>query len=159
IDIDGCSFGPRLQIENVNWSDPLVPRKHLAGTEVDRYRVALLTARCLTGQREAHAATAALEALAAQDGTTTQAIARLVVQAVSAPSWDGRPPLAGLHGAPARAIRALDGPVPPKTAPGSDGVIGWKTIIRPPAATAQPDTAAPNAASVGPARQTLPPPR
>lgn len=51
IDVDGTSFGPRLQIESPNWADPLVPRGTLAGMEVDRYRVALLAARCLTGCR------------------------------------------------------------------------------------------------------------
>ena len=139
IDIDGCSFGPRLQTENINWSDPLVPRKHMAGIEVDRYRVALLTARCLTGRRETPAATAALEALAAQDGTTTEAITRLVVQAVSATSLDGRPKLAELHGALARAVQGSGGTWQPTVEPPPDGVKEWREIRPPAAASAPPD--------------------
>jgi hypothetical protein len=51
IDLDGCSFGPRPQIESPNWADPLVPLGLNAGNASDRYRVGLLVARCLTGMR------------------------------------------------------------------------------------------------------------
>ena len=51
IDLDGCSFGPRPQIQTPSWDDPHVPLGTTAGNESDRYRVALLIARCLTGQR------------------------------------------------------------------------------------------------------------
>jgi len=50
IDIDGATFGPRQQIGTHMFDDPLVPMKAPAGVEVDRYRVALLVAWCLTGR-------------------------------------------------------------------------------------------------------------
>ena len=50
IDIDSTTFGPRQQIGTHMFDDPLVPMKSTAGLEVDRYRVALLVAWCLTGR-------------------------------------------------------------------------------------------------------------
>lgn len=52
IDIDGCR---RKQMPNVfqsGWEDPLTNGIALADTFTDRYRVALLAARCFTGCRE-----------------------------------------------------------------------------------------------------------
>jgi hypothetical protein len=49
IDLDGASFGPRQQIGSQMFEDPMVPMKVMAGVEVDRYRLALLVAWCLTG--------------------------------------------------------------------------------------------------------------
>lgn len=51
IDIDGCASGSTSNVYQPNWEDPLTPRSDPADTYVERYRVALLVARCLTGQR------------------------------------------------------------------------------------------------------------
>ena len=84
IDLDGCSFGPRLQIESPNWADPLVPRRLNAGNESDRYRVALLVARCLTGIRSDVAEVReALDGLRWR-GETISRVARLLIQALNA---------------------------------------------------------------------------
>jgi hypothetical protein len=52
IDVDGCG---RRSIPNIcqpQWEDPLTARTAPADSCTDRFRVALLVARCLTGQRE-----------------------------------------------------------------------------------------------------------
>lgn len=51
IDVDGCVPDRRPHVLQPNWEDPLTPPESDADTYVDRYRVALLVARCLTGQR------------------------------------------------------------------------------------------------------------
>ncbi|MEU7058128.1 hypothetical protein [Streptomyces sp. NPDC046197] len=53
IDVDGCGQGTMPNIFQPNWEDPLTPRGTAADGGADRFRVALLTARCLTGVREA----------------------------------------------------------------------------------------------------------
>lgn len=52
IDIDGCRPGQGPNIFQNDWEDPLTGDGRPSDTYTDRYRVALLTARCLTGQRE-----------------------------------------------------------------------------------------------------------
>jgi hypothetical protein len=51
IDVDGCAVGSGANIFQPNWEDPLTPQRVAADTYVERYRVALLTARCLTSER------------------------------------------------------------------------------------------------------------
>jgi hypothetical protein len=52
IDIDGCRSREMRNIYQNDWEDPLTTGSAPADTYTDRYRVALLTARCLTGQRK-----------------------------------------------------------------------------------------------------------
>ncbi|MFG1997574.1 hypothetical protein ACGFNU_00310 [Spirillospora sp. NPDC048911] len=52
IDVDGCGIGSMPNIHQPNWEDPLTPANAPADAATDRYRVALLTARCLTGRRD-----------------------------------------------------------------------------------------------------------
>ncbi|MXM62976.1 hypothetical protein GR925_05825 [Streptomyces sp. HUCO-GS316] len=51
IDMDGCAEGTGPDIHQPGWEDPLARQGMPADPYTDRYRVALLTARCLTGTR------------------------------------------------------------------------------------------------------------
>jgi DNA-binding helix-hairpin-helix protein with protein kinase domain len=51
IDVDGCGRHRMSNIFQPNWEDPHTPRSSPADTTTDRYRVALLVARLLTGER------------------------------------------------------------------------------------------------------------
>ncbi|WP_127505677.1 hypothetical protein [Actinoplanes solisilvae] len=53
IDVDGCGRHRMTNIFQPNWEDPHAPRSSPADTTTDRYRVALLVARLLTGERAA----------------------------------------------------------------------------------------------------------
>jgi hypothetical protein len=55
IDIDGCQSGKAPNLHQPNWDDPLTASTTPADKYTDRYRVALLAARCLTGMRDAEA--------------------------------------------------------------------------------------------------------
>ncbi|EFC83775.1 hypothetical protein [Parafrankia sp. EUN1f] len=50
IDMDSCRFGSRPWVESTGWEDPQVPSGPMDNT-TDRYRVGLLVARVLTGER------------------------------------------------------------------------------------------------------------
>lgn len=52
IDIDGCRKGAHVNVCQPNWEDPLTPPGSPADTFTERYRVAALVARCLTGQSD-----------------------------------------------------------------------------------------------------------
>ncbi|GAA2633212.1 hypothetical protein [Paractinoplanes durhamensis] len=51
IDVDGCGRHRMTNIFQPNWEDPHTPRSSPADITTDRYRVALLVARLLTGER------------------------------------------------------------------------------------------------------------
>ncbi|MBT2417561.1 hypothetical protein J7F01_34895 [Streptomyces sp. ISL-22] len=51
IDMDGCAQHTGDDVYQPGWEDPLAPPGTPADLHTDRYRVALLTARCLTGTR------------------------------------------------------------------------------------------------------------
>ena len=55
IDVDGCQPKKMPDIHQPNWADPLTPPGTDADEYTDRYRLGLLVAKCLTGQRDAHA--------------------------------------------------------------------------------------------------------
>ncbi|MEY9966650.1 hypothetical protein ABIA33_004715 [Streptacidiphilus sp. MAP12-16] len=54
IDMDTCAFGTRKWIQSVGWEDPLFPEKKKQPLTIhsDRYKLAMLTVRCLTGVRQ-----------------------------------------------------------------------------------------------------------
>ena len=122
IDMDGCSFGPRAQIKQPGWEDPLVPFG-AAGNECDRYRIALLTARCLTGERaEAAKVRSVLSSLRLHSESVEQAI-DLLLQALTAERKQDRPSVE-------RISTALNHAAGFAWAPRSDagGVRNWKPI-------------------------------
>ena len=55
IDVDGCQPQKMPDVHQPNWADPLTPQGTDADKYTDRYRLGLLVAKCLTGQRDAHA--------------------------------------------------------------------------------------------------------
>lgn len=118
IDMDGASIGPRRQIQSPNWDDPLFPFGAGAGNETDRYRVALLVARCLTGLRPADGdLDVALAAIG--QGQELGALVRILRRALSAQDAAQRPSLGDLKAVLDRA-RVQDTP--------SDPVTDWVPI-------------------------------
>jgi len=129
IDLDGCSFGPRQQIQSPNWADPLVPRGRQAGNESDRYRAALLIARCLTGMRADLTETrSGLFGLLLRGGATGE-VAGLLIKALGAQSTTERPSIAELSTAleAARNQASRRGGVT-ISSPGTGGVKQWKPL-------------------------------
>jgi hypothetical protein len=63
IDVDGVGLRAKPNLHQPNWQDPLTGSDRLADGYTDRYRLALLVARCLTGQRDVFAVLAALNAM------------------------------------------------------------------------------------------------
>jgi hypothetical protein len=126
IDLDGCSFGSRPQIQTPNWEDPLVPRGYDAGNESDRYRVALLIARCLTGRRASLAEIRSeLNGLQGLGGETGQ-VAQLLTHGLNAQTTAERPSIARLRAA-LEAAKGL-GPRPGvlrSPSPQAGGVKEW----------------------------------
>jgi hypothetical protein len=127
IDLDGCSFGSRPQVQSPNWEDPLSPRGRLAGNEVDRYRLALMTARCLTGIRGDLTETRdGLLELRRQDDPTSR-VAELLITSLSANTTSERPSIMELSEALDRAAGHYYHVLGP-LAPNAGGVKIWKPI-------------------------------
>jgi hypothetical protein len=61
LDMDSCSFGPRPYFRTANFEDPLTLEPSPVDTYTDRYRLALLVGRCLTGHRRFEEMLAALD--------------------------------------------------------------------------------------------------
>jgi hypothetical protein len=130
IGLDGCSFGPRPQIQAPNWEDPQVPLGQSAGNESDRYRVALLIARCLTGLRANLTDTrSGLFALRMYQGAVSE-VAGLLVQALKGGNVAERPSIGDLNGAlEAAKVEALrPGPDVSSSQSARDGVTSWKPV-------------------------------
>ncbi|MFI5694828.1 hypothetical protein ACIA58_23435 [Kribbella sp. NPDC051586] len=136
IDLDGASFGPRQLIQSTGFEDPLFSYGSRAGGEVDRYRVALLTARCLTGRRQLPDLQLGLILIRRhiRDGDLAETLARTLL----ATEAHERATIADLHHklelvttANIRPIRV--GPIPTNSTNPSPtgGLNGWKTINRP----------------------------
>lgn len=109
IDMDGCSFGPRPLIQTHGWDDPLVPLGSPGGQQVDRYRVALLVGRCLTGERMLPQLPAALAALATTEPRLGK-VCRTVSATLHARNLADRPPVAALAVVLRNAATALGVP-------------------------------------------------
>lgn len=126
IDMDGCSFGRRPQIETPNWADPLVPRGRKAGNETDRYRLALLIARCLTSERgDPLKARTALNSLRMHSESVEKAV-EVLIRALSARTAAERPSMADMSA----ALDVADG-LPASSRSGAGGVTHWKAVNRP----------------------------
>jgi hypothetical protein len=127
IDVDGCSFGPRPQVESFAWEDPLVPKMQVAGNEVDRYRMALLVARCLTTQRQCEDALTAIGR-----GIVGPQLAHVIVQAMTAQRLADRPPVAALYQALQLDVQGQKGNLAPGPGQGpmtdDTGVIRWRKV-------------------------------
>jgi hypothetical protein len=132
IDLDGCSIGPRKQIETPNWEDPLVPVGTLAGTDVDSYRVALLVARCLTGSRTVGGAVSEMLTLAAAS-ESYDTVAHVIVMTLNARHLRNRASVADLDATLELAATGVltSGATTSQPLPAQEpnpGVTGWKPV-------------------------------
>jgi hypothetical protein len=126
IDIDGCTPLQKSNVYQPNWDDPYTRREMPADASTDRYRVALLVARCVTGERERD------RALHALLGFNRPALAEVLLDSLLSTDRNARPPLATvatvLGGNPYVRFPVPRADMPPKPAP----------IIRKVPAAAQP---------------------
>ncbi|GAA3431365.1 hypothetical protein [Kutzneria kofuensis] len=113
IDIDGCGPGPVPNIFQPNWDDPLTRRPMLADACTDRYRVALLVTRCLTGERELPLA---LNALADSDGLGNRGLREVLLDILLSTDRERRPSLSDLATVIAGGLYVSFGPRPERIA-------------------------------------------
>ncbi|RKT89206.1 hypothetical protein SAMN05421805_101762 [Saccharopolyspora antimicrobica] len=156
IDIDGCGTGSVPNIAQPNWDDPLTPRPDEADSRTDRFRVALLVTRCLTGQRDL---TVALNDLAESDGLGNRGLREVLLDMLLSEDRERRPSLAelgtvlagGLYarfGSPPARNQIPERPAPPppvtvvSATPGTN--VDWKTTAT-----------TPSASNGGPQRETV----
>ncbi|MFI6540948.1 hypothetical protein ACIBHY_51425 [Nonomuraea sp. NPDC050547] len=120
IDVDASGIGRRRFVETPNWEDPLMRRNQPVTTHTDRFKVALLVTRAVTGQRkDSRAALAEMERLYPDHSQLTDLLRR----ALDSKTIDLRPTLAELH-------RAIESPVEATaTTPPSGGHN--VTVLRP----------------------------
>ncbi|MGB6162735.1 MAG: hypothetical protein WCF33_19975 [Pseudonocardiaceae bacterium] len=146
IDLDGCAFGTRTSLGTQNWDDPHATGKQ-TDTFSDRYGVALLLARCLTGERDIRLALEALQKIAVEHDATS--LYDRVYSGVITAERGNRPTVAMLLVALRAAeigAQATVGGVAPATA---DGVVSWVPIPKPRGQTA-PETRPPSAPNLNP---------
>ena len=153
IDMDGCSFGARPLIQTHGWDDPLVPLGSPGGQQVDRYRVALLVGRCLTGERMLPQLPAALAALATTEPRLGN-VCRMVSATLHARHLADRPTIAALTLVLRNAAVALGVPVGSSAARPVAGNTGNVTAWVPIA-----ERRRPNGGAVAPPKPSVPAPR
>ncbi len=149
IDVDGCAFGRRPWVKTLNWEDPLTPESVPVDNYTDRFRLALLVMRCVTGERDVGVALEAVLRLSTAEGLPD--LGRTLERVVNAGRRAERP-----------SVVAICDAMTPGGAGASPGnVIGWKFVGRPPAPSTGPvrPTPAPTAPRPRPVppRATTPP--
>ncbi|MEU0112736.1 hypothetical protein ABZ137_03165 [Streptomyces bobili] len=137
IDMDSCGIGSREWVESPGWADPLFPDRSRRPTVAsDSYKLAVLTVRCLTAQRQDPLE--ALRAVEASKGDTS--LVRLLRRTLTAARLEDRPKCAELLEA-VRRIRGTTAPAGPSVTSGSgagaDNVTTW-VKVGPSAGTARP---------------------
>lgn len=110
-DIDGCSFGRRPHVATPNFDDPLTPAPDQVDAYVDRYRCALLIARCLTGVRQVDQVVRVLNGMAGD-------VPRTLRHMITSSNRTDRPPLADLAVAFGAVVTRGES---------AAGVSGWRT--------------------------------
>jgi hypothetical protein len=117
IDMDGCAEDSGPDIRQHGWEDPLARPGAPADLYTDRYRVALLTGRCLTGERN-HAEM--LHRLADPPPGIPSGAAETLLDMLLAQDRDARPRssvlLAVLNGGPAVRFPVVRSPLPKRPA-------------------------------------------
>lgn len=108
IDLDSATYGNRRYVTSPGFEDPLTPYPMSVDSYVDRYRLALLVGRCLTGVRDPGVVIATLRSM---PGPVPATLERML----AAPSRLDRPSMAnlarafGLPGSPAESRPAAAG--------------------------------------------------
>ncbi|OHV35234.1 hypothetical protein [Pseudofrankia sp. EUN1h] len=128
IDVDGCYFGTRPWIGAVNWDDPQVARGQPITTTTDRYRLGLLVARCLTGERGPEKVPAALLGMRDRE-PAVEVLLRMIHAGTPAEKRPTIEELAVALGAAARVTAPVPVQTVPATEPESDAnVKNWKKV-------------------------------
>jgi hypothetical protein len=175
IDLDGCAFRTRTSLGTQNWDDPCATSKQRDNLS-DRYGVALLLARCLTGERVIESALNSLRQVATKHNAAS--LYDQVRSGVLATKRGNRPTIATLLTV-LRAVEISSQPITNCSDRPPSGVVDWVSItkVRRPTAPranptgpstpkpkpARPNTPKPNPASPGapkpkPARPSTPKP-
>jgi hypothetical protein len=97
IDVDPCGFTNRPWVESNRLGDPLVPRGNCITTYTDRYKLAVLTVRGLTGERSNEAAAVGRLPQEVRNSALQQVLTRIL----TAPTLQERPEVGSL-------LRAID---------------------------------------------------
>ncbi|WP_159012309.1 hypothetical protein [Streptomyces sp. NRRL F-5123] len=157
IDVDGCQPEKMPDLHQPNWADPLTPQGTDADKYTDRYRLGLLVAKCMTGQRDARvfhtiagspwgeqpaASEVLLDMLLATDREQRPSAAQLrqalnggpYLRAMPRPTRTELPPLAPIVQAPTSTERAeKKKPVPKPTGktskPEDTTQEGWVLVL------------------------------
>ncbi|WP_128379315.1 hypothetical protein [Streptomyces cavernae] len=161
IDIDGCGKGSMTNIFQPNWEDPLTARSAVADGCTDRFRVALLVARCLTGLREARDVLKATGPACERAGVAE--LAEVLLDMLLAADRRHRPTLDTLHsvmqGRPYFRLKVERVALPPLPTPApAPATTGAATQPAGPASGAATVPAAPQPAAAGTGAGTPPPP-
>ncbi|WP_328618432.1 hypothetical protein OHS18_22855 [Amycolatopsis sp. NBC_00355] len=122
IDVDTCAFDSRPWVRTPNWEDPLTPQSVLVDNRTDRYRLALLVARCLTGEREQADARRQVVLISRREGQSH--LGEILNRTLTASSRTARPSIAEIHAALGRP----SAPVSSGSTTGSANVRGWTDI-------------------------------
>lgn len=93
IDVDGCQPKKMPDIHQPNWADPLTPPGTDADEYTDRYRLGLLVAKCLTGQRDAQA----FHTVAGSHWQNQPAVSEVLLDMLLATDRERRPSAAQLN--------------------------------------------------------------
>ncbi|MEU4113882.1 hypothetical protein AB0F71_05235 [Kitasatospora sp. NPDC028055] len=115
IDVDGCRPKRMPDVHQPNWADPLTPPGSDADHCTDRYRLGLLVAKCLTGQRDARA----FYSVSLSPWPDQPALSEVLLDMLFATDRERRPTAAQLsqalnNGPYLRAVpRPTRGPLPP----------------------------------------------
>ncbi|MEU9608894.1 hypothetical protein [Streptomyces sp. NPDC048057] len=150
IDLDSCGIESRKWIRSHHWEDPLFPQGTPLTTYTDRYRMAVLTLRVLTGTRGDPRR--ALEGLAEQRADDSELVP-LLRRAVTTGQPSERPSVFTLLS----AIQVRPQGAPPPAAPGTTGtrtgsanVSGWRDVLPPVPKPVRPPEPAPVAGAADP---------
>ncbi|WP_031078165.1 hypothetical protein [Streptomyces sp. NRRL WC-3742] len=158
IDVDGCQPRKMPDIHQPNWADPLTPPGTDADRYTDRYRLGLLVAKCLTGQRDARA----LHGVAESPWPEQRAASEVLLDMLLATDRERRPAAAQLNQALNNGpyLRAVPRPTRsslPQLPPVQAASTGPRTVPQPPVSTATAGRAQePATTSTGPDASTGP---
>jgi hypothetical protein len=129
IDLDGSGYRSRTGVGTLNWGDDL-PGPGGVDTFTDRYGVAVMLARCLTGVRDIESALRRLRRTTSADGTGY--LYDLVYAGVRAGRRQDRPTIKYLYAAVRKASARWPRPRPEPSISSNgsrrdgSGVVGWR---------------------------------
>ncbi|MFI6099366.1 hypothetical protein ACIA8G_27745 [Lentzea sp. NPDC051213] len=147
IDVDTCAFDSRPWVNTPNWEDHLAPKHGRIDNTTDRYRLALLVARCLSGEREPAAAVSTAQAKAL--GAGMPGLGQILATTVNARSREARPTVATI-------LAAMTQSGPSSASTTGTNVTGWKQVGRKTPPRTTPSRPAPAARPAPPSRPTPP---